>query len=100
MEKLPEFKTKLSDELKKTKTARNNDLIRTLQEQIQQQKAILHKEYKNREKERHNTEVKLSISLWKKKNDIYGKIREEKKNHRINHEKEERKKLQQKKKAK
>lgn len=100
MEKLKELKTTLSAEWKKPKSDRNYELIHNIQEQIQEQKTIWHKQYKKRQKEKHVAEVSVALSLFKKKNDAYGKIREEKKKERLEREKKERGKLQPKKKAK
>lgn len=97
MEKLSELKTTLSNEWKKPKCDRDYDLIRSIETQIKQEKAILRAEYKNRERENHDAEVKLRLSLYKKKNDMYGKVREEKKREKLEHEKKQIEKIKQKK---
>lgn len=97
MQKLSELKTSLSSEKQKPKNERNNDLIRILQEKINDQKSLLRKEFKNRQKEKHKARVELQLSLYKKKNDQYGKIRAEKKQQQLEHERLQREKLQPKK---
>lgn len=95
-----ELNEKLSDEKRKPKNTRNNALIGHIQDQIKQHKETLQSEFWNRREEKRITEVNLNLSLWKKKNDRYGKIREANKKERLEAEKKKVDKLQQKKKAK
>lgn len=100
MEKLSELKKQLAIEQKKPKNSKNKALINDIQDQIWRQKAILKNEYRNRQAEKHMAEVNLNLSLWKRKNEKYAKIRNAKKNERLEAEKRKVEKIQQKKKAK
>lgn len=90
----------MSVEKQKPKNERNNALMADIQEQIWQQNAILKREYRNRQMEKQKEEVTLKLSLWKRKNERYAKIREANKKERLDKEKKQVKKLQQKKKTK
>lgn len=100
MSTLSELKEKLYVEKRKPKNMRNNALIEDIQDQIKDQKQILQSTFWNRREEKRVHEVNLNLSLWKKKNDRYGKIREANKKERLAAEKKKVDKLQQKKKTK
>lgn len=79
MSTLPELKNQLSAELKKPKKERNRELIATLHAGIKSQKDLLKKEFKKNSKENHKIEVQTRLSLYTKRNKVYGKLREQKK---------------------
>lgn len=99
MSTLSELKKKLYIEKRKPKNTRNNASIEDIQDQIKFEKEMLHSEFYNRREEKRITEVNLNLSLWKKKNDRYGKIREANKKERLAAEKKKMDKLHHKKKA-
>lgn len=100
MEKLLKLNAQLSAEKKKHKSDRNNELIEDLQMRIAQEREILTKEFRNRQMQKRKAEVDLKLSLWKKKNEGYAKIREAKQKEILESEKQKAEKTQQKKKTK
>lgn len=97
MEKLSELSAQLQIEKKKPKNERNNKLMSDLQDQIWKHKAILRSGYQKRRMEKRMEEVALNLSLWKKKNEMYAKIREAKKKELLEAEKRKDQKSQAKK---